>query len=76
MKNLNKKKNKYKIFISKFYNDNLIILNNKNNKIIKPNKFLDYKNLKSFKIIRKINNITYKLKLSKFIKNIFLIFYF
>ena len=67
--------NKYKIFISKFYNGNLIILNNKNIKIIKSNKFFDYKDLGSFKIIYKINNITYKLKLSKFIKNIFLIFY-
>ena len=64
------------MFILKFRNDNLIILNNKNIKIIKPNKFLNYKNLKPFKIIREINNITYKLKLSKFIKNIFLIFYF
>ena len=67
--------NKYKIFTPKFRNDNLIILNNKNIKIIKSNKFLDYKNLKPFKIIYKINNITYKLKLSKFIKNIFPIFH-
>ena len=45
-------------------------------KIIKLNKFLNFKNLKSFKIIREIINITYKFNLSKFIKNIFIIFYF
>ena len=67
--------NIYKILISKFRNNNLIILNNKNIKIVKLNKSLNYKDLKSFKTIRKINNITYELKLSKSKKNIFLIFH-
>ena len=60
----------------KFYNGDSIILNNKNIKIIKSNKSWKYKNLKPFKIICEINNITYELKLSKFIKNILSVFHF
>ena len=53
----------------------MIILNTRNIKIIKLNKLLDYKNLDLFKIIRVINNFTYKLKLLLLIEDIFLIFY-
>ena len=50
------------------------MLDSRNIKTIRSNKFLDYKNLNPFKIIRAINNIIYKLKLSKSI-NIYSIFY-
>ena len=39
------------------------------------NKSFDYKNLNSYYVIRKINNITYKLKLFITITKIFSIFY-
>ena len=48
------------------------MLNNKNIKINRSSKFLNYENLKFYKIIKVINNIIYKLKLSK--KIIFLFF--
>ena len=41
------------------------MLNSKNIKIIQSSKFLNHKNLNFFKIIKVINNIIYKLKLSK-----------
>ena len=44
------------------------MLNNKNIKINRSSKFLNYKNLNLYKIIKVINNITLKLKLSKKIK--------
>ena len=40
------------------------MLNSRNIKITRLNKSLNYKNLELFKIIRAINNIAYKLKLS------------
>ena len=52
----------------------MIILDSRNIKIIQPNKFLNYKNLGSFRIIRVINNIVYELELSEEI-NIFFVFY-
>ena len=50
------------------------MLDNRSIKITRPNKFLDYKNLDPFKIIRAINNIAYKLELSEGI-NIYPVFY-
>ena len=52
------------------------MLNFRNIKIIKLNKSLDHKNIKSFKIIRAINNSIYKLNLFNTIKKVFFIFYF
>ena len=43
---------------------------------MRSTKLLNYKNLKPFKIIRAIKNITYKLDLFKLIKKLFLVFYF
>ena len=57
-----------------FKKKNIIILNNRNIRIIRLNKSLNYKNLECFKVIKFINNIVYKLNLSKGI-NIYLIFY-
>ena len=50
------------------------MLNNKNIKINRSSKSLNYKNINLYKIIKVINNIIYRLKLSKEI-NIFFIFY-
>ena len=41
------------------------MLNSKNIKIIQSSKSLNHKNLNFYKIIKVINNIIYKLKLSK-----------
>ena len=43
----------------------MIMLNVKNIKTNRSSKSLNYKNINPFKIIKVINNITYKLKLSK-----------
>ena len=48
------------------------MLNNKNIKINRSNKSLNHKNLDLYKIIKVINNIIYKLKLSKKINFIFI----
>ena len=50
------------------------MLDSRNIRIIRSNKSLDYKNLKLFKIIKAINNMTYKLKLSDEI-NVYLVFH-
>ena len=50
------------------------MLNNRNIRIIKLNKFLDYKNLELYRIVRIINNIIYELELSNEL-NIYLVFY-
>ncbi len=68
--------NKRKYLTLKFKIGNIIILNIKNIKIIYLNKLLNYKNLNLFKVIKVINNFTYKLKLSILIEGIFSIFYF
>ena len=52
----------------------MIILDNKNIKIKRLSKSLNYKNLKSYKVIKVINNIIYKLNLLNEL-NIYLIFY-
>ena len=51
-----------------------MMLNNKNIKINRSSKFLNYKNLDFYKIIKVINNMIYKLKLSKRI-NFFFVFH-
>ena len=50
------------------------MLDNRNIKTTRSNKFLNYKNLNPFKIIRAINNMIYKLELSENI-NIYAVFY-
>ena len=50
------------------------MLNSRNIKTIRLNKSLNYKNLKLFRVVRAINNITYKLELSNDM-NIYSIFY-
>ena len=42
----------------------------------RQNKSFDFKNLNLYRIVRKINNITYELELLKTITKIFSIFYF
>ena len=66
--------NRYRLLASIFKEKNIVILNSRNIKIARPNKFLNYKNLESFKIVRVINNIVYELKLSNRIDS-FSIFY-
>ena len=51
------------------------MLNNRNIKTIKLNKSFNYKNLKSFKIIKAYKNSIYELKLSTSIKRLHFIFY-
>ena len=51
------------------------MLNNRNIKTMKLNKLFDYKNLKSFKIIKVYDNLIYYLKISTLIKRFYLIFY-
>lgn len=52
------------------------MLNVKFQIIRRQNKSLNYKNLKLYRIITKINNITYKFQLSTIITNVFLVFHF
>ena len=66
--------NRYRLLIFQFKKRDIIMLNNKNIKINRSNKFLNYKNLGFYKIIKVIDNIIYKLKLSKKI-NIFFVFH-
>ena len=51
------------------------MLDRKNIKIVRLNKFLDYKNISSFLIIKAYNNMIYELELSKSIKSVYLVFY-
>ena len=51
------------------------MLNNRNIKTIKLNKSFNYKNLKSFKIIKTYDNLAYYLKLLTLIKKLHLIFH-
>ena len=51
------------------------MLNNRNIKTIKSNKLLNHKNLDLYKIIKIYNNFVYELKLSLFMKRIYLIFH-
>ena len=51
------------------------MLNNRNIKTIKSNKLFDYKNLRSFKIIKTYDNLIYYLKLLTSIKRLYLVFY-
>ena len=51
------------------------MLNNRNIKTIKLNKLFDYENLKSFKIIKTYDNLTYYLKLLISIKRLHFVFY-
>ena len=50
------------------------MLNNRNIRITRLNKSLNYKNLELYKIVKVINNIIYELKLSNDL-NIYLVFY-
>ena len=51
------------------------MLDARNIKTRRPNKFLNYKNLGLYKIIRAIDNLVYELALPPSIKGIFLVFY-
>ena len=55
--------------------NNMIMLNNRNIKTMKSNKSLNYKNLKSFKIIKVYDNSIYYLKLSTLIRRFHFVFY-
>ena len=51
------------------------MLNVKFQTTCRQNKFFDYKNLNSYRVTRKINDITYKFELFVTIAKMFLIFY-
>ena len=53
----------------------MIMLNNRNIKIIKSNKSLNYKNFDFFKIIKIYENSIYKLKLFTLMKKLHLVFH-
>ena len=53
----------------------MIILDNKNIKIIRLIKSLNYKNLGLYKIIKAYKNLIYELKLLVLIKRLYSIFY-
>ena len=54
---------------------NIIMLNNRNIKMIRSNKSFDYKNLGPFKIITIYDNFVYELKLFVFMKKVHFVFY-
>ena len=62
-------------FAREFRVNDKIMLNVKFIKTIRFNKFLNYKNLDSYKIIEIINNCAYKLKLFKSMQSIFFVFH-
>ena len=51
------------------------MLNNRNIKIIKLNKFFNYKNLDFFKIVKIYENSIYELKLLTLIRRLCFVFY-
>ena len=67
--------NVHRAFASKFKVNDMIMLNARYLKIMRLNKSLDYKNLKSFKIVRMINNCAYELELSQIMKKCFSVFH-
>ena len=66
----------YKQSISKFKVKNMIMFDVRYQNIKRNNKSFDYINLKSYLIIRAINNFVYEFKLLEIMKNIFLVFHF
>ena len=67
--------NAHRAFASKFRINDMIMLNVRYLKIMRSNKSFDYKNLKSFKVIRIINNCAYELKLFQTMNECFLVFH-
>ena len=65
----------YKASTLKFKVKNMIMLNVKFQITCRQNKILNFKNLGFYRIIRKIDNITYEFKLSKTIKDVFSVFH-
>ena len=65
----------HKQSISKFKVKNMIMFDARYQNIKRNNKSLDYKNLKSYLIVRAINNCVYEFKLLEVMKNIFLVFH-
>ena len=53
----------------------MIMLDNKNIKIIKSTKFLNHKNLEPYKIIKAYDNSAYELKLFAAMRRLHFIFY-
>ena len=67
--------NRHRASTSKFRVKNMIMLNVRFQITRRQNKFLDYKNLKSYRVIKKINNITYELELSVTMTEMFSVFH-
>ena len=67
--------NRIKHSVSELKMNNIIMLNARFQKTTKYNKNFDYKNLKSFKIVKIVDNIIYELKFSKIMQNILSMFY-
>ena len=67
--------NRIKHSVSKLKMNDMIILNARFQKTTKLNKNLDYKNLKSFKIVKIVDNMIYELKFFEIMQNIFLMFH-
>ena len=63
------------MLISEFMINDMIMLNNRNIKMMKSNKLFDHKNLRSFKIIKVYNNSIYHLKLLASMKRFHFVFY-
>ena len=74
-KKMTKNVDTYKQSISKFKVKNMIMFDARYQNIKRNNKSLDYKNLKSYLIVRAINNCVYEFKLLEVMKNIFLVFH-
>ena len=65
----------HKASIPEFKIKNIIMLNVKFQITRRQNKSIDFKNLKPYRVIKKINDITYKLELSVTITSVFPIFH-
>ena len=72
---IKKKIDRHRLSASEFKIEDMIILNKRNIKIIRFNKFLNHKNFDSFRIIKVFNNFVYELNLSFIINNIYFIFH-
>jgi len=59
--------NRNRIATSKFKVNNKIMLNTRNIAIAKLSKFLKYRNINSYEIVKAINNYVYELKLFELI---------
>ena len=67
--------NRIKHFVSELKMNDMIMLNARFQKTTKLNKDFDYKNLKSFRIVRIVDNMIYELKFFEVMQSIFSVFH-